>query len=74
VSCVLFLRGTEAAQGVIGYTQYFVRVPGALVELHMLGACLVWLATLHVLLPVHSPLAPHGPAVELPTGPTPPII
>jgi len=39
-----------AAQGVIGYTQYFAGVPVGLVSLHMLGACLVWLATLGVLL------------------------
>ena len=38
------------AQGVIGYAQYFTGVPVPLVALHMLGACLVWLATLEVLL------------------------
>ena len=37
-------------QGAIGYTQYFIGVPLALVSLHMLGACLVWVATLEVLL------------------------
>jgi cytochrome c oxidase assembly protein subunit 15 len=35
-------------QGAIGYTQYFTGVPVALVSLHMLGACLVWLASLGV--------------------------
>lgn len=39
-----------AVQGVIGYTQYFTGVPVTLVSLHMLGACLVWIATLEVLL------------------------
>ena len=39
-----------SAQGVIGYTQYFLHVPPLLVGLHMLGACLVWLAALQVLL------------------------
>lgn len=37
-------------QGVIGYAQYFLHVPPLLVGLHMLGACLVWLAALQVLL------------------------
>ncbi len=46
----LVLLGVELAQGVIGYTQYFLHVPAALVALHMFGACLVWLATLQVLL------------------------
>jgi cytochrome c oxidase assembly protein subunit 15 len=38
------------AQGLIGYTQYFTGVPVPLVSLHMLGACLVWVATLEVAL------------------------
>jgi cytochrome c oxidase assembly protein subunit 15 len=33
-------------QGVIGYTQWFAGVPWALVAIHMLMACLVWVATL----------------------------
>ncbi|HYN57269.1 MAG TPA: COX15/CtaA family protein [Motilibacterales bacterium] len=33
-------------QGVVGYTQWFTGVPWALVALHMLLACLVWLAAL----------------------------
>ncbi len=37
-------------QGAIGYTQYFTGVPVPLVSLHMLGACLVWIATLEVLI------------------------
>lgn len=41
------LFGVELAQGVIGYTQYFLNVPPLLVGLHMLGACLVWIAALH---------------------------
>jgi cytochrome c oxidase assembly protein subunit 15 len=44
------LLGAELAQGVIGYTQYFLHVPPALVALHMLGACLVWLAALRMAL------------------------
>jgi cytochrome c oxidase assembly protein subunit 15 len=40
------LLGVELAQGIIGYTQYFLHVPPILVGLHMLGACLVWVAAL----------------------------
>jgi heme a synthase len=47
------LLAVELAQGVIGYTQYFLHVPPLLVALHMLGACLVWLAALRVLLVTH---------------------
>jgi len=44
----------ELAQGVIGYTQYFLDVPPLLVALHMLGACLVWLAALGLLLAIRG--------------------
>jgi heme a synthase len=44
-----WLLGIELAQGGIGYLQYFTHVPPLLVGLHMLGACLVWLAALTVL-------------------------
>ncbi|GIJ27668.1 cytochrome b561 [Micromonospora qiuiae] len=43
----LFL--VELAQGVIGFVQYFTNLPVLLVGAHMLGSCLVWLATLSVL-------------------------
>jgi cytochrome c oxidase assembly protein subunit 15 len=43
------LLAVELAQGVVGYTQYFLHVPPLLVALHMLGACLVWLAALAAL-------------------------
>ena len=43
------LLGIELAQGVLGYTQYFLHVPAVLVGFHMFGACLVWLAALQVL-------------------------
>jgi cytochrome c oxidase assembly protein subunit 15 len=46
------LLGVELIQGAIGYTQYFLHVPALLVGLHMLGACLVWIASLQVLLVV----------------------
>ncbi|MFH8394977.1 heme A synthase [Streptomyces sp. NPDC018036] len=38
------------SQGVIGYVQYFTELPEALVALHMLGSCLVWIGVLRVLL------------------------
>lgn len=47
---VVALLAVELAQGVIGYTQYFLHVPPLLVAIHMLGACLVWLAALRTLL------------------------
>lgn len=51
---VTVLLGVELAQGAIGYTQYFLHVPPLLVAVHMLGACLVWLAALRVLLTIHN--------------------
>jgi heme a synthase len=53
------LLGVELAQGAIGYTQYFLHVPPLLVGLHMLGACLVWLAALQVLLVVRYSRVDH---------------
>ena len=47
-----WLLGIELSQGVIGYVQYFTHVPSGLVAVHMLGACLVWVAALRVLLTV----------------------
>ncbi|HEX4812981.1 MAG TPA: COX15/CtaA family protein [Nonomuraea sp.] len=44
----LALFGVELAQGAIGYTQYFLAVPAALVMLHVLGSTLVWIAALRV--------------------------
>ncbi|MFF3890132.1 heme A synthase [Streptomyces sp. NPDC001914] len=38
------------AQGVLGYVQYFTDLPEALVALHMLGSCLVWIGVVRVLL------------------------
>jgi cytochrome c oxidase assembly protein subunit 15 len=54
------LLGVELAQGVIGYTQYFLHVPAVLVGFHMFGACLVWLAALQVLFLV-EPRAVRAP-------------
>jgi len=43
-------------QAGIGYLQFFTGLPWGLVALHMLGACLVWLATLAVLLSTREPI------------------
>ena len=42
--------GIEVAQGGIGYLQYALGIPAGLVSLHLLGACLVWVAVLRVAL------------------------
>lgn len=36
------LIAVMATQGVIGYTQYFLRVPAGLVEVHIVGVTLLW--------------------------------
>jgi len=66
---VLTLLAISLALGVLGYAQYFLKVPELLVALHMLGACLVWVATLSVLVGTRvrgeqaSELAPAPPAL-----------
>jgi cytochrome c oxidase assembly protein subunit 15 len=51
-------------QGVIGYVQYFTHLPAALVDLHMFGACLVWIGVLRVLLSFRErPFAEPGEAL-----------
>jgi cytochrome c oxidase assembly protein subunit 15 len=52
----------ELAQGAIGYVQYFTGVPAALVAAHVLGATLVWIATLRVVLALRDRGAAPGPA------------
>lgn len=43
------LLGVELAQGLVGFVQYFTHLPVALVALHVIGACAVWIAALRVL-------------------------
>ncbi|WP_018831103.1 COX15/CtaA family protein [Salinispora tropica] len=62
----LVLVGVEAGQGVIGYVQYFTNLPALLVGAHMLGSCLVLLATLAVLRSTRE----HQPAVTPAPGTT----
>jgi cytochrome c oxidase assembly protein subunit 15 len=44
-----WLIGVEAAQGAVGFVQYFTHLPVLAVGLHMFGACVVWIAALSVL-------------------------
>lgn len=48
------LLGLAVVQGIVGYTQWFAGVPWALVTIHMLLACLVWVATLKTQLSLRS--------------------
>jgi cytochrome c oxidase assembly protein subunit 15 len=61
------LLAVELGQGVIGYVQYFLHVPPLLVGLHMLGACLLWLAALYVLAQL-EPRAAAKPAWSTESG------
>lgn len=69
------LLGAELAQGALGYLQYFTHLPVLLVGLHMLGACLVWIAALQALLRAaprsvsgSPPQAPRSAAAPVPSG------
>lgn len=42
------LFGVSMAQGLVGYVQYFTGLPWLVVLLHLLGACLVWIALLRI--------------------------
>ena len=64
------LIGISLAQGVVGYVQYFTRLPVGLVEVHVLGATLVWLSVLWVRASTWLPeaecaLAPTGAPVRV---------
>ncbi len=50
-------------QGALGYLQYFSDLPEVLVGAHMLGSCLVWIATLRVLLSLRE--RPERPEVTV---------
>jgi cytochrome c oxidase assembly protein subunit 15 len=59
------------AQGLVGYVQYVTDLPVALVATHVLGACLVWIATLRVLLAAQQVRAPRSDDVTAATAGTP---
>jgi heme a synthase len=46
----VLLLAVVLAQGAVGFTQYLTDLPVALVEVHVLGATLVWIAALRLLL------------------------
>ncbi|MEU3404300.1 COX15/CtaA family protein [Streptomyces sp. NPDC006670] len=54
------------AQGAIGYVQFFTSLPEALVAVHMLGSCLVWISVLRLALSLRerSDTAIETPAPE----------
>ncbi|MEU6428076.1 COX15/CtaA family protein [Microbispora sp. NPDC046973] len=62
----LALLGVELSQGVIGYVQYFLAVPAALVLLHVLGATLVWVCALRVVFLMRTRGPAPAPAPEQP--------
>jgi heme a synthase len=51
----IVLLALELAQAVIGYTQYFTGLPAAVVDVHMFGACLVWIGAVYTVLVVRPP-------------------
>ena len=57
----LVLIGAVMLQGAIGYTQYFLDLPVALVMVHVLGATLVWIAGLRLLLGMTERVSPLVP-------------
>lgn len=61
---VQLVLAAVVAQGVIGYVQFFLHLPALLVGIHVLGACLVWSATVWLLDAVRSPALQPG-IVEL---------
>jgi cytochrome c oxidase assembly protein subunit 15 len=60
VRAALVLVVVELAQGLIGFVQYFTHLPVVLVAFHMLGASLVWTATLAVLWSLRTRTAVPG--------------
>jgi heme a synthase len=70
----VLLLGVILAQGTIGYLQYLTDLPVVLVGLHILGACLVWIAALRLALPMSrwsqpSPPRPSESSFVSKTGP-----
>jgi cytochrome c oxidase assembly protein subunit 15 len=63
------LLAVELAQGLIGLVQYFTDLPVVLVGAHMLGACLVWLATLSVVWALRPQHPPSGEPESAPAEP-----
>jgi heme a synthase len=69
---VRVLLGVVLAQGLVGYAQYATDLPVALVAVHVLGACLVWVAALRLVLAMTTQVAAVAPgrtAQELAVSP-----
>jgi cytochrome c oxidase assembly protein subunit 15 len=62
VRAAAVLLAVELSQGLIGVVQYLTNLQPILVGAHMLGACLVWLATLSVLWATRERQAAAPPA------------
>ena len=56
----LVLLGVELAQGALGFAQYFTGLPVVLVGLHLVGACVVLVAAVHVVLATRDRTATAG--------------
>jgi cytochrome c oxidase assembly protein subunit 15 len=52
----VFLVAVMLAQAVVGFTQYALHLPAGLVEVHVLGATLFWLAAVRMLLALREPV------------------
>ncbi|HEY9391244.1 MAG TPA: COX15/CtaA family protein [Mycobacteriales bacterium] len=70
------LVAVELVQGAIGYTQYFTGLPVPLVEAHVFGSCLVWVAAVRLLLltrvrtvPGSTTTGSHPAGVDVDTDP-----
>jgi cytochrome c oxidase assembly protein subunit 15 len=59
VNAAAWLVAVEASQALVGFVQYFTHLPVALVDLHMIGAALVWVFALRLLGAVR-PATPSG--------------
>jgi cytochrome c oxidase assembly protein subunit 15 len=63
---VRVLLGVVLAQGLVGYVQYATDLPVALVAVHVLGACLVWVAALRLVLAMTTEVAAVAPGRTAP--------
>ena len=68
------LLGVELAQGAVGFVQYFTGLPVVLVALHLLGACLTWIAALRLLLSLSERSAVPTPPAAAATPAAEPVL
>jgi len=60
------LVGVEAAQALVGWTQYFTHLPVVLVGVHLAGACLVLIAAVRLVLSLRERPVLTGPDLSAP--------